>query len=93
MLNKILQWLSEIKADKLLHFIAGILISQITYALLSFTTLHIGWILLLSLLIITVIGGAKEAIDKKIGVPSIIDFLYTIIGGLIGLLLVVFILL
>jgi hypothetical protein len=91
MLKKILQWLGEIKTDKLLHLIAGILVSQIIYASLSFTTLHTGWILLLSLSVTAIAGGAKEAIDKKIGVPSIMDFLYTVIGGLIGVLLALFI--
>ena len=91
MVNKIIQWLSKIKADKLLHFIAGILISQITFALFSLTTLHIYLVSLLSLLITAIVGGAKEIYDKKHGVPSIMDFLYTFIGGLIGVLLAVFI--
>lgn len=92
MVNKILQWLNKIKTDKLLHFIAGILIAQLTYILLSFTTtLHICWVSVLSLLTTAIIGGVKEAYDKKHGVPSLSDFIYTVIGGLVGILFAIFI--
>jgi len=91
MINKILQWLNKLKTDKLLHFIAGMLISQVTYILISLTSLHICWIVLLSLTITVISGGIKEVIDKKYGVPSIMDFVYTVIGGFIGVLLAMFI--
>lgn len=93
-MKKILKWLNGIKPDKLLHFIAGLLIAQISYALLS--TGFADWLSVpLGFLAAVCIGGAKELLDGMIndGVPSIGDFLVTLMGGAIGSLVIVLILL
>lgn len=91
-MKKILKWLNGIKPDKLLHFIAGLLIAQVSYALFS-----IGFVEWLSVLLAfgtaACIGGVKEMLDMVSGVPSLSDFLATLIGGAIGSLVVVLILL
>jgi len=93
-MKRILRWLNDIKLDKLLHFIAGLLIAQISYALFS-----IGFVEWLSALLAfgtaACIGGVKEMLDGVIndGVPSLSDFLATLIGGAIGSLVIVLILL
>lgn len=93
-MKKILRWLNGIKSDKLLHFIAGLLIAQISYALF-----FIGFAEWLSILLAfgtaACVGGEKELIDWATGsgVPSLSDFLATLVGGAIGSLVVVLILL
>lgn len=92
-MKKILAWLNSIKPDKLLHFIAGLLIAQVSYALFS-----IGFAEWLSVLLAfgaaACVGGAKELIDwaTDSGVPSLNDFFATLIGGVVGSLVVVLIL-
>lgn len=93
-MKKILRWLNGIKPDKLLHFIAGLLIAQISYALFSIGFAE--WLsVLLAFWTAACIGGAKELIDwaTDSGVPSLSDFLATLVGGAIGSLVVVLILL
>ena len=93
-MKKIIRWLNGIKPDKLLHFIVGLLIAQISYALLSIGFTE--WFsVLLAFGTAACVGGAKELIDwaTDSGVPSLSDFLATLVGGAIGSLVVVLILL
>lgn len=91
-MKKILAWLNSIKPDKLLHFIAGLLVAQISYALLSIGCTE--WLsVLLAFWTAACVGGAKELIDwaTNSGVPSWKDFFATLIGDAVGSLVVVLI--
>lgn len=91
-MKKILRWFNGVKPDKLLHFIAGLLIAQVSYALFSVGFAE--WFsVLLAFGIATCVGVAKELLDRVRGVPSLNDFLATLIGGVIGSLVTVLILL
>ena len=70
--------LTSIPHDKLLHFIAGIILFMIitVFKIDAFTAL-IG---------VAVVGIAKELIYDtwiKKGIPDVIDFLATVLGGLV----------
>lgn len=86
MVERIKDWLYGIKADKLLHFICGLIVAQVFFALLN-----IGCVkrvsLLVSLLLSTIVAGAKELIDIRCGVPSWKDFAASMIGIVVGLLI------
>ena len=85
-MKKIINYFYNIKSDKLLHLIAGIIIYQLSYnILIHFVNVSIS--LGISIIIVILAGGIKELIDIKIGVPSIKDFLFTCIGGIIELLI------
>ena len=85
MIKKLKSWLYSIKVDKCLHFIAGIIAAQATFALAEFA-LPLGWCILLALITTAIAGGIKEAADVKYGVPSASDFFATMLGGLLGVL-------
>lgn len=90
MIKRIEKYLCGINADKYLHFIAGLLIAQITFALFSFFAQT--WICAIISFFVSVIAGAlKEAFDSKYGVVSWKDFVATAIGGIVGTLLSLFI--
>lgn len=87
MIKRIKNWLYGIKADKLLHFIFGLLIAQEAFLLIN-----IGMVKWASLLIAFVatalVGGIKEFADKFTGgVPNWKDFVFTLAGGFVGLLI------
>jgi hypothetical protein len=84
--SKIKSWIYGIKADKLLHFIAGLIVLQVAYKLLMYC-LPKYLTAIISFIIMVIIGGIKELVDIKFGVPSIKDFIATLIGGIIGLLI------
>lgn len=80
------KWLDKIPQDKLLHFISGLGISQITTGiLLNYTSVIIA--MSIGLIITTGAAIAKEVYDKvsKTGTKDKEDLLYTIVGGVIGL--------
>lgn len=85
-MKKILSRLYAIKTDKLLHFICGLIIAQVVYLLLAHACNgwmpHIGAFLLGSL-----IAAAKEIADIKFGVPSWKDFIASVVGVVVGLLI------
>lgn len=85
-MKKIIDWLYGIKSDKLLHFIAGLVVAQVAFALLDLAT-SVWWSAFLAFLIAAIVGGVKEALDVKRGVPNVADFVATIVGGLVGALL------
>ena len=86
-MKKIIERLYNIKPDKYLHFICGLLMSCVLCSLL----LHALplWIsVLISLLASTLVNAAKEWIyDPKYGVPNIKDFYATEIGIAFGIIL------
>lgn len=85
-MNGLRKWLDKIPQDKLLHFICGLGISQITTGiLLNYTS-----VIMAMLIALIVTGGAaiaKEVYDKvsKTGTKDKKDLLYTVIGGCVGL--------
>lgn len=87
-MNKIIEWLYGLKTDKCLHFIAGMVVAQIAFALLDLAT-TVWWSAFLAFVIAAVVGGLKEAWDIKHGVPNVADFVATMLGGLLGVLLAI----
>lgn len=84
MVNIIIKMLYGIQQDKMLHFVGGLLISQLLYAIASLMLPK--WVaLLLALVVATVVAALKEAWDIKHGVPSWADFLASEIGIMTGL--------
>lgn len=85
-MSKVMDWLYSLKTDKLLHFIAGMVVAQIVFALLDLA-LPWWWSAFLAFLCASVVGGVKEAFDLKYGVSKVSDFVATMLGGLLGALL------
>jgi len=83
-MKNLIKKLYEIKVDKILHFICGLIIYEIMFAILiHFITPILS--LIIAFIASTAIGAAKEWIyDKKYGVPNINDFYATEIGIIIG---------
>ncbi len=76
-IKKIIPWLSQIKADKFLHFIAGMIIA-------AFVALVIPTGRLWCIVPAVVIGFAKEVYDEiSYGGFDWLDLAYTIVGGFI----------
>jgi len=90
MVEKIKAWLYGIKPDKLLHFIAGLIVAQMAFALANIWLDK--WLALcLAVFASMLAGGLKELIDTKIGVPNWSDVIATIIGGVVGTILILLI--
>lgn len=87
-MRKIIEWLYSLKTDKCLHFIAGMVVAQIAFALLDLAT-SVWWSAFLAFLVAAIAGGVKEAWDVKHGVPNVADFVATMVGGLVGVLLAI----
>lgn len=87
-MKRIIAWLYSLKTDKCLHFIAGMVVAQIAFALLR---IALPWWLsaFIAFVIAAVVGGLKEAWDIKHGVPNVADFVATMLGGLLGVLLAI----
>ena len=79
-------WLVSLKADKLLHFICGLLIAQGL-----FLALRLGctsWMAaIISLSATAVVAALKEVIDILYGTPEFKDWLASVIGAAIGIIL------
>ena len=77
-MEKLIEKLSEIKHDKLLHFFYGTILSFI----------GIGIFGLWGLLLTVIVGAWKELVyDKKHGAPDIWDFIWTILPALMFVIL------
>ena len=85
-MKRIIDWLYSLKSDKYLHFIAGLVVAQVVFALLRLA-MPWWWCAFLSFVAASVVGGVKEAFDVKYGVPKLADFVATMFGGLAGALL------
>lgn len=84
-----MDWLYKIKSDKLLHFIAGLLITQVVSIVLLALTGSLVMSVLLGGMAGLIAALAKELYDKfGHGVPSLSDFLFTVIGSLVGMALI-----
>lgn len=91
-MKRIIDWLYSLKTDKCLHFIAGMVVAQIAFALLRFA-LPLWWSAFLAFLVAAAAGGIKEAWDVKHGFPNMGDFVATMFGGLVGVSLAITIIL
>ncbi len=87
MVNKLKTWIYGLKADKLLHFICGMVIAQVAYGLLALRCIPlVSWFLGLA-------AAAVAALSKEWwdyghqGVPSWKDLVATLIGAVVGLLI------
>jgi hypothetical protein len=77
-MKKIIDKLTDIKHDKLLHFFYGTIISFIGVGIFG----------LWGLLLTVIIGAWKELVyDKKHGTPDIWDFLWTILPAIMFVIL------
>lgn len=86
-MKRIFDWIGQVKKDKILHFVCGMIISQIMFTI--FQTAFVAWLsVLLSLACTSVIGALKEVYDKHYGGCSETkDFIATTIGGVVGVAL------
>ena len=87
-MKKLIEWLYSLKVDKYLHFIAGLIVAQVVYSLLDLA-MPCWWCAFLAFVCATIVGGIKEAVDVKWGVPKVDDFVATMLGGLVGVLLAI----
>lgn len=87
MMKKIKEWVYGIKADKLLHFICGMVIAQVAYGLLVLCCIPLmAWFFGLAAAVVA--ASLKEWWDfGHQGVPSWKDFIATVIGAIVGLLI------
>lgn len=87
MVERMKSWIYGIKADKLLHFITGLLVAQVAFLLINIGMAK--WASLLIAFVVTaLVGGIKEFADKFTGgVPNWKDFVFTLVGGFVGLLI------
>ena len=85
-MKKIISRLYAIKADKFLHFIGGMIIAQVVCVLLAHACN--GWMSFVGAFLLgTLIVAAKEISDIKFGVPSWKDFIASVVGVVVGLLI------
>ena len=90
MIKRIIFRLATVSTDKYLHFICGLIIAQVVAQLLSH---WLAWWIIsaLGFLAAVMAGIAKEYYDKKHGeLPERQDALATSLGGLLGVLLLLF---
>lgn len=91
MVKRFVQWLYSIKADKLLHFIAGLLIVQIASLLFglltgSYMRVVLGWLAAVAITL------GKEIWDWETdtGVCSLEDFAAGLLGTFVGAAIILF---
>lgn len=85
-MKKILSRLYAIRADKFLHFICGLIIAQVVCLLLSHACYGC-MPFVAAFLLGTLMAAAKEIADIKFGVPSWNDFFASVVGVVVGLLI------
>lgn len=79
-------WLASLKADKLLHFICGLLISQGLFLVLRLGCT--AWMAaIISLTATAIVAALKEVIDILYGTPEWKDWLASLLGAAVGLTL------
>lgn len=84
--EELFAWLYKVKTDKLLHVLFGLLIAQVVFVCLHFVCQK--WLALLgAFLIASLVAGAKELIDIRYGVPSWNDWIASVIGATVGLII------
>lgn len=84
MMQRVVQWLGSVKPDKWMHFVAGLLITEVVSGILS------RWVptcaLFIGLAASAIAGWLKERWDGRHGgVVSYADFAATLAGGIVGL--------
>lgn len=89
MKGKLIDMLGGIPSDKLLHFIVGLLICQITGRILGFTPINHYVAISFSILVTCAFAVAKELIDKKEKYNHFDnkDLQVSVLGALVGAIL------
>lgn len=83
-MKRLKTFLYGLKADKYLHCFAGMVVAQVAYVLLAIALPK--WAcMVLSVVAVAVVGGLKELVDVKYGVPSWKDFVATMTGAIVEL--------
>lgn len=82
--KELFDWLNKIALDKMLHFVCGLLVAQVAFVCLGFALPKWACIVL-SVVAVAVVGGLKELVDVKYGVPSWKDFVATMMGAIVEL--------
>lgn len=94
MIKKLITGLASIPVDKWMHAVVSMLIAVLFYKLFALTGMPLMMTLIVSSILTSGIGVAKEVWDKKNnGSPEIRDIVADIIGVALGILLVLWILL
>lgn len=89
-MKKVIEFLKSIPSDKLLHFIAGVIISQLVCAIYAAISHPSYGGCLIGFLVALAAGIAKELYDefhKETETPEFMDFIYTCAGGLVSSLI------
>lgn len=89
-MKKVIEFLKSISSDKLLHFIAGVIISQLVCAIYAAISHPSYGGCLIGFLVALAVGIAKEFYDefhKETETPEFMDFIYTCAGGLVSSLI------
>lgn len=84
-MKKIIEKLSEVAADKWLHFIVGMVIAQLTIALLMAVQSDVFLAYGAGMAMALAAGFVKELKDGSHA--DVHDFLFTLVGGVVGALL------
>lgn len=89
-MKKVIEFLKSIPSDKLLHFIAGVIISQLVCAIYAaiFHPSYRGCIIGFSVAIaVGIAKGLYDEFSKNHKDSEFMDFIYTCVGGLISSLI------
>lgn len=92
-MKKVIEFLKSIPSDKLLHFIAGLVISQLVSAVWSAISHPSYGGCIAGFAVALAAGIAKELYDefhKDTEKPEFMDFIYTCAGGLLSSLISLF---
>lgn len=77
------------KLDYLLHFVAGFVITLFSTLVLSILSYNYLFIICFSILTLLLVALFKELYDKYVKLTrfDFYDFIYTIFGGIVGLII------
>lgn len=88
-MKKIINFIMSIPADKLLHFIAGMCVTAISLILVKLVSLDLKSVFIIPFIVVNLFGVGKELYDKfhPRHVAEVKDYLYTVAGGILGIIL------
>ena len=84
-MKKLLEKLAKVAADKWLHFIVGLILAQIVIAVLGIFVSDLWVVYGAGMAVALAAGFIKELKDGSHA--DVQDFLFTVVGGIIGALL------
>lgn len=86
-MKKIIEKLAKVAADKWLHFIAGLVLAQLTIALLLAVQSDVFLAYGAGMAVALAAGFVKELKDGSHA--DVQDFLFTLVGGVVGAILAI----